>query len=99
MTTHVANETTPSIGEQPPAAPSSAPDLKQVQSQQQKDQLALEQHTRNDDAPQEAKACDCDDPVARNPQVPGNQQHQAPGSQPINHIKQEQGLNLLNSHE
>lgn len=33
--------------------------------------------------------------VRKNPQVPRNQQHQAPGSEPLNQVKQQQGIDTL----
>ncbi|MFQ6404449.1 hypothetical protein ACIDE9_06735 [Methylophilus sp. 'Pure River'] len=54
-------------------------------AQQNKDQLSLEQHPATDEASR----------VHKNPQFPGHQQHQAPGSAPRNHVKQQQGIDTL----
>lgn len=59
--------------------------------QQDQDFRNLEKHTSNDQVEQANKMEQAD----KNPQVPGNQQHQSPGSEPLNNVKQQQGIDTL----
>lgn len=59
--------------------------------QQSEDQLNLEKHTANEQVEEAHKMEQAD----KNPQVPGNQQHQSPGSAPLNDVKQQQGIETL----
>jgi len=59
--------------------------------QQKQDQLNLEKHTANEQVEEANKREQAD----KNPQVPGNQQHQSPGSAPLNDVKQQQGIETL----
>ena len=59
--------------------------------QQKQDQLNLEKHTANEQVEEANKMEQAD----KNPQVPGNQQHQSPGSAPLNDVKQQQGIDTL----
>lgn len=59
--------------------------------QQNQDQLNLEKHTANEQVEEANKMEQAD----KNPQVPGNQQHQSPGSAPLNDVKQQQGIDTL----
>lgn len=59
--------------------------------QQKQDQLNLEKHTANEQVEEANKM----EQAEKNPQVPGNQQHQAPGSASLNDVKQQQGIDTL----
>jgi hypothetical protein len=59
--------------------------------QQKQDQLNLEKHTANEQVEEANKREQAD----KNPQVPGNQQHQSPGSALLNDVKQQQGIDTL----
>lgn len=60
-------------------------------AQQNQDQLNLEKHTSNEQVEEANK----EEQAKKNPQVPGNQQHQSPGSEPLNDVKQQQGIDTL----
>lgn len=60
-------------------------------AQQNQDQLNLEKHTSNEQVEEAHKM----EQAKKNPQVPGNQQHQSPGSEPLNDVKQQQGIDTL----
>lgn len=60
-------------------------------AQQNQDQKNLEKHTSNEQVEEANKM----EQANKNPQVPGNQQHQAPGSEPLNNVKQQQGIDTL----
>lgn len=82
------------------------PEMDPQQPEHEKlDQWKLEQHTRGEStaplpdtgSPEHCPVNKPPEQVAadKNPQVPANQQHQAPGSAPINGVKQQQGLDVL----
>lgn len=60
-------------------------------AQQNQDQLELEKHTANEQVEERQKM----ERAEKNPQVPRNQQHQSPGSEPLNQVKQQQGIETL----
>jgi hypothetical protein len=60
-------------------------------AQQNQDQRNLEKHTANEQVEQARKM----EQAKKNPQVPGNQQHQSPGSEPLNDVKQQRGIDTL----
>ena len=59
--------------------------------QQNQDQRNLEKHTSNEQVEEANKMEQAD----KNPQVPGNLQHQSPGSAPLNNVKQQEGIDTL----
>lgn len=60
-------------------------------AQQNQDQRNLEKHMANEQVEQARKM----EQANKNPQVPGNQQHQSPGSEPLNDVKQQRGIDTL----
>jgi hypothetical protein len=60
-------------------------------ARQAQDQRKLEKHTSNEQVDQARHM----EKASKNPQVPHNQQHQAPGSEPLNQVKQQQGIDTL----
>jgi hypothetical protein len=107
VTQNAGNNVTPrpnAGGEQIPVKQDPEMDPQQPEHEKQ-DQWKLEQHTRGEStaplpdkgSPETCPANKPPEQVAadKNPQVPANQQHQAPGSAPINGVKQQQGLDVL----
>lgn len=99
VTQHSGNNITPRPTPDDEALPvKQDPEMDPQQPEHEKqDQWKLEQHTRGEStAPLPDKGSPEPCPANKLPeQVPANQQHQAPGSAPINGVKQQQGLDVL----